>query len=145
VNATPFLFSQVIRCNTEKTLSVICLFERLIEIEHSASAAYQEFSAWTSSDGSAIFTYLKLYACRHNSLLKSSEVGKIIIGLGKQDFWSGTYERTLLESLSKRWDGLSQTTKKRLETKLLEGLCSISINLSNKKINRVTCPAMVAT
>jgi hypothetical protein len=46
---------------------------------------------------------------------------QIIIGLGKQDFWSGTYERTLLESLSKRWDGLSQTTKKRLETKLLEG------------------------
>jgi pyruvate-formate lyase len=30
-------------------------------------------------------------------------------------------ERTLLKSLSKRWDGLSQTTKKRLETKLLEG------------------------
>jgi hypothetical protein len=32
----------------------IFLFERLIEIEH--SAAYQEFSAWTSSEGSA--TYL---------------------------------------------------------------------------------------
>jgi hypothetical protein len=32
----------------------ICLFERLIEIEHSASAAYQEFSAWTSSNGSAL-------------------------------------------------------------------------------------------
>jgi hypothetical protein len=28
----------------------IFLFERLIEIEH--SAAYQEFSAWTSSEGS---------------------------------------------------------------------------------------------
>jgi hypothetical protein len=39
-----------------------------ILIEH--SAAYQEFSAWTSSEGSAIFTYLKLYACRYNSLLK---------------------------------------------------------------------------
>jgi hypothetical protein len=34
----------------------IRLFERLIEIED--SAAYQEFSAWTSSEGSAIFTYL---------------------------------------------------------------------------------------
>jgi hypothetical protein len=33
----------------------IFLFERLIKIEH--SAAYQEFSAWTSSEGSAIFTY----------------------------------------------------------------------------------------
>ena len=96
----------------------IRLFERLIEIED--SAAYQEFSAWTSSEGSAIFTYLKLYACRYNSLLKSSEVGKIIIGLSQQDFWSGIYELTLLESLSKRWDDLSQTTKKRLETKLLE-------------------------
>jgi hypothetical protein len=41
----------------------IFLFERLIKIEH--SAAYQEFSAWTSSEGSAIFTYLKLYACRY--------------------------------------------------------------------------------
>jgi hypothetical protein len=63
---------------------------------------------------SAIFTYLKLYACRYNSLLKSPEVGKIIIGLSQQDFWSGIYERTLLESLSKRWDGLSQTTKRTL-------------------------------
>jgi hypothetical protein len=44
--------------------------------------------AWTSSEGSAIFTYLKLYACRYNSLLKSPEVGKIIIGLSQQDFWS---------------------------------------------------------
>jgi K+-sensing histidine kinase KdpD len=57
----------------------------------------------------------------YNRLLKSPEVGKIIIGLSQQDFWSGIYERTLLKSLSKRWDGLSQTTKKRLETKLLEG------------------------
>ncbi|VVH66244.1 hypothetical protein BSPLISOX_779 [uncultured Gammaproteobacteria bacterium] len=109
----------------------------MIEIEH--SAAYQEFSAWTSSDGSAIFTYLKLYACRHNSLLKSSEVGKIIIGLGKQDFWSGTYERTLLESLSKRWDGLSQTTKKRLETKLLEGKgCENSTDKVFSVLQRIT-------
>jgi hypothetical protein len=115
----------------------IFLFERLMEIEH--SAAYQEFSAWTSSEGSAIFTYLKLYACRHNSLLKSSEVGKIIIGLGKQDFWSGTYERTLLESLSKRWDGLSQTTKKRLETKLLEGKgCENSTDKVFSVLQRIT-------
>ena len=96
----------------------ISLFKKLIRIEH--SAAYQEFSTWTSSEGSVIFTYLKLYACRY-SLLKGSEVGKIIIGLSKQDFWSGIYERTLLKSLSKRWDDLSQTTKKRLEVKLLEG------------------------
>jgi hypothetical protein len=93
------------------------LLDRLIARD--AAAARRETSIWRES--SALFSRLRIWAAGRSDLLSPVEAAKALLGLENDAFWNAHAQRDLLFSLSRRWGGLSDRQRRRLEKRLLRG------------------------
>jgi hypothetical protein len=99
-------------------LSFSSLFDRLAKF--SMMAAKNEMLAWPADDGT-VFARLRIAASRNRELVSPEAFGEIIMGLSDEAFWSSRHQRDLLLVLAKRWSGLSEETRKRIEIRLIQG------------------------
>lgn len=99
-------------------LSFSSLFTRLVELD--ISAAREEFGTWPTNDDT-IFCRLRIWATGMPELISAKVAGSIIARLSGNAFWDFYHQRNLLLVLARRWQQLSDTTRGRLEQRLLEG------------------------
>jgi hypothetical protein len=95
----------------------IALLERLIAKD--AALARREASVWRES--SALFSRLRIWAAGRSDLLSPADAAEVLLGLGDAAFWDAHAQRDLLFSLSRRWGGLPDRLRNRLEKRLLRG------------------------
>ena len=96
----------------------ISVFERLIQID--PKAARREFSKWSIEDDT-IFTRLRIWAAGKSDLVSDDQFGLILADMSDEAFWDDSHEWDLLHTLSARWNGLSDDTRVKIETRLLQG------------------------
>jgi hypothetical protein len=93
------------------------LLDRLVVTD--AAAARRE--AWIWRESSALFSRLRMWAAGRSDLLSPMEAAEELLGLGDDAFWNAYAQRDLLFSLSRRWGGLPDRPRRRLEKRLLRG------------------------
>jgi hypothetical protein len=93
------------------------LLDRLIARD--AAAARREKSIWR--EPSALFSRLRIWAAGLSDLLSPAEAAEALLGLEDDAFWNVHSQRDLLFSLSRRWGGLPDRQRCRLEKRLLRG------------------------
>ncbi len=99
-------------------ISFSALFARLIDLD--SSAARQEFAAWPVDDDT-IFSRLRIWASGRAKLIPAADVGPIIARLSNDAFWDSYHQRDLLLALAKRWQELTDESKREIEHRLLAG------------------------
>jgi hypothetical protein len=95
----------------------IGLLDRLIARD--AAATRREISIWRES--SALFARLRIWAAGRSDLLSPVKAAEALLDLEDGAFWNAHAQRDLLYSLSRRWDGLSDRQRRRLEKRILRG------------------------
>jgi hypothetical protein len=95
----------------------IGLLERLTAKD--IAAARREMAVW--SEASTLFSRLRIWAAGRSDLLGPVEAAQVLLDLDDNAFWSGAGQRDLLLALARRWDGLPDRSRRRLERRLLRG------------------------
>ena len=95
----------------------IGLLERLIAKD--VAAARRETMVWRESSG--LFSRLRIWAAGCSDLLGPVEAAEVLLGLDDDAFWNAHGQRDLLLVLLRRWGGLPDRQRRRLERRLLRG------------------------
>ena len=93
------------------------LLERLVAKD--PAAARRETTVWRES--SALFSRLRIWAAGRSDLLGPLDAAEVLLGLDDDAFWNAYGQRDLLLVLSRRWGGLPDRQRRRLERRLLRG------------------------
>lgn len=86
----------------------------------SPPACLEEAQAWPREDRT-IFARLRIWIAGQEEVTPEPAAAEILIRLPSRVFWDAYHQRDLLLVLKRRWEDFSETTKKRIETRLRRG------------------------
>lgn len=75
----------------------------------------------SGAKSSALFSRLRIWAAGRSDLLGPLDAAEVLLGLDDDAFWNAYGQRDLLLVLSRRWGGLPDRQRRRLERRLLRG------------------------
>jgi hypothetical protein len=84
------------------------------------AAAAREMAAWPTDDDS-VFSRLRIWTCGKSELVSPQKFGDVYAALSDTAFWSSNHQRDLLVTLAMRWNDLSDSTRRTVERRLLDG------------------------
>ncbi|QDU44314.1 hypothetical protein Mal52_27930 [Symmachiella dynata] len=93
-------------------------FEQLCQCDK--TKARQEYSVWPKGSNT-IFSRLKVWASGNLDFASPHMFYTAVMEMSDEEFWDWSHQRDLLLSLATRWTQLSDKSRSRIETRLLQG------------------------